>query len=266
MKTLKSTPGAASRLDLGVKKSCYGLYSVQLNHSLFAQTSSVENGTYAADSAMSSPNTSESQTDNCADSEAISLNQPVTTLPLHGKLADWSLRPGRSRQALAAPHDGRQPNKKFRMYTHVPGWSMNPKGLDSKHCQRVWKAVCSTARQGSLIITRRSAVGSSPSMVAVVAACLSAASHCRITLTRQKLSKHPRGCQRPAMVGLRFVDAYPPCLRQRDRLKGKRPCSAVWKDRGRTPVQGFRLKPTRSHRPAKRKAGARTKSWPRRAR
>lgn len=38
-------------------------------------------GKHAADSAMSSPNMSESQTDNCADSKTISLNQPMTSLP-----------------------------------------------------------------------------------------------------------------------------------------------------------------------------------------
>ena len=50
---------------------------------------------------MSSPNTSESQTDNCVDSKAISLNQPMTSLPLQGKLADWGPPPWTEEQTSA---------------------------------------------------------------------------------------------------------------------------------------------------------------------
>lgn len=135
----------------------------------------MENGTYAADSAMSSPNTSGSQTDNCADPKTISLSQPITSLPLpegNGRLGLTA--PDRRTYKRWAPSIGRQPNKKFRMYACARTTHESPREWASKHCQRVWKAVCSRARQWSLInrLQRRSGQFLPPA--ACAAACLSA--------------------------------------------------------------------------------------------
>ena len=70
--------------------------------------------------------------------------------------------------------NGHQPNKKFRMYACARTTHESPREWASKHCQRVWKAVCSTARQWSLInrLQRRSGQFLPPA--ACAAACLSA--------------------------------------------------------------------------------------------
>ena len=69
------------------------------------------------------------------------------------------------------PAIGRQPNKKFRMYACARMAHEIPREWASKHCQRVWKAVCSTARQWSLINRSRRRSGQFLPTAACAAVC-----------------------------------------------------------------------------------------------
>lgn len=82
---------------------------------------------HTADKAMSSRNTSESQTDNCKGSKTISLNQPMTSLPPLREAADRGSPPRTEEQTNAGP-PGVCRRRNFGC-THVPGWNMKPRRI-----------------------------------------------------------------------------------------------------------------------------------------
>ena len=161
---------------------------------------------------MSSPNTSGSQIDNCADPKTISLSQPMTSLPhLKRERQTGALRPGpKNRTSAGPPQLGASPTRNFGC-THAPGWRMKSQGNGLRNTARGFGKRFA-ARQDS----GHSSTGCNDAAVNFChqprALQRARAPHSTPAAKRSptsKLSKHPHRYQRPDTADLRFDDACP---------------------------------------------------------
>lgn len=112
---------------------------------------------------MSSPNTSGSQIDNCADPKTISLSQPMTSLPhLKRERQTGALRPGpKNRTSAGPPQLGASPTRNFGC-THAPGWRMKSQGNGLRNTARGFgKRFAARQDSGHSSTGRNDAAGSS---------------------------------------------------------------------------------------------------------
>lgn len=100
---------------------------------------------------MSSPSTSESQTDNCIGFKAISLSQPITSLPSpEEERQTGAHRPGpKNRTSAGSPAIRARPTRNFGC-THAPGRRMKSQGNGLQSTARGFGKRFA-ARQGKVI-------------------------------------------------------------------------------------------------------------------
>src|SRR3990167_1592702 len=199
---------------------------------------------------MSSPNTSASQTDNCRDSKAISLSQPISSLPPPA---------GDGRPEPTAPDritDKRwqhiccaSPTRKFRMYAHLGSRCELPRigllnaarGFGKQFAVRQCTVHSVT---GSSNVHDPQGCGRVLRAVPEQPASRPANGLPALETMHTPTGKYSRHHLTNApMARGRFHVADLGCL-----LKGN--THAVWKNRRRKPLQGFRRTATRSNRPA----------------